>query len=72
MLTIAHIIAAFTLTQNNKDSTSTILLFIVGIVGGQGSCIIFLSTLSTMLRYHSIICTSLVRNNFKISDTYSI
>jgi hypothetical protein len=61
LLTAAHILAAFVLEAQFGKSLATILLFVVGVVGGQGACIIFFSALGAMLKQHSIICTSLVR-----------
>ena len=67
-LTGAHVLAAFMLSSNRpNDTLTTFLLFAVAVLGGQGACIIFLSTLYFQLRYHSIICTHLVNlkfNNF--------
>ena len=60
LLTAAHIVAAFILHANFENGLATILIFIVGIAGGQGACIIFLTSLGAMLKQHSIICTSLV------------
>jgi hypothetical protein len=76
LLTAAHLVAALMLSSNKTDSFSTILLFLVGIIGGQGASIIFITTLSFMLRYHSIICTHLLNallfTYFLGSDTFHI
>jgi len=61
LLTSAHILAAVLLMGNFGNFIATLLMFIVGVVGGQGACIIFFSALGAMLKQHSIICTSLVR-----------
>ena len=60
MLTIAHIISLLILTLEIKSGVATILMFVAGIMGGQGACIVFLSALGATLKMHSIISTSLV------------
>lgn len=61
LITVAHIIAAVVLNSGSMNkSTATALLFITGILGGQGACIIFFSAAGAALKQNSIICTSLV------------
>ena len=62
MLTAAHILAAMMLNSNKsgKEDTSTFLVFLIGIIGGQGASIIFLSILTAMLKWNSIVSTGLV------------
>jgi hypothetical protein len=60
LLTAAHILAAFVLGSDLGKFLATVLLFVLGIAGGQGACIIFLAAMGAMLKQHSIICTSLV------------
>lgn len=61
LLTAAHILAAVLLMVNLGSFLATIFMFAVGVVGGQGACIIFFSALGAMLKQHSIICTAWVR-----------
>lgn len=72
LLTGAHILAAFVLGSDLGKFVATILLFVLGIAGGQGACIIFLSALGAMLKQHSIICTSLVSlaKSYKLLDQW--
>lgn len=61
LLSLAHVLAGLMLNSTRTaDSFTTAGLFIIGILGGQGASIIFISTLSFMLRYHSIVCSHLV------------
>jgi len=72
LLTGAHILAAFVLGSDLGKFVATVLLFVLGIAGGQGACIIFLSALGAMLKQHSIICTSLVSlvKSYKLLDQW--
>lgn len=60
LLTASHILAAVILNADLGKTPATVLLFVIGVLGGQGACIIFLTALGAMLKQHSIICTSLV------------
>ena len=60
LITGAHILAALILSLEMSRLPATVLLFCLGVAGGQGACIIFLSAMGAMLKQHSIICTSLV------------
>ena len=62
MITVAHILAILTLNSNLGKTSATVLLFLVGVIGGQGALIVFLTALGATLKMHSIISTSLVRN----------
>ncbi len=74
MITAAHLSAAMLLKSTKNDNFTTFVLFMIGIIGGQGACIIFISTLSYMLSYHSIICSHLLNallfSYFLGSDTF--
>jgi len=58
LITGCHILGA--LIFSGSSSPSVIMLFLLGIVGGQGASMIFLSAWSAMLKYHSILCTNLI------------
>lgn len=57
---MAHIIAVITLNANLGRTGATVALFLVGVMGGQGALIVFLTALGAVLKMHSIISTSLV------------
>jgi hypothetical protein len=50
LITVAHLLAATLLMANFGSFLATVLMFIVGVVGGQGACIIFFSALGAMLK----------------------
>jgi len=61
MLTIAHVISLLMLSAESKSGfLTTFLLFTMGVIGGQGACVIFISTWTAAVRYHSILCSSLI------------
>lgn len=60
LITVAHIIAAIALNANLGRTSATVSLFLVGVMGGQGALIVFLTALGATLKMHSIISTSLV------------
>ncbi|CDW91191.1 UNKNOWN [Stylonychia lemnae] len=60
LLTIAHVTAALIIDANLSKNAATALLFTIGILGGQGACIIFLSSLGAMHKLHSTVCSCLI------------
>jgi MFS family permease len=59
LITASHIFGAM-MFAGGSNSVSVFTLFLIGIVGGQGASMIFLSAWSAMLKYHSILCTNLI------------
>jgi hypothetical protein len=79
MITIAHILSILVLNISMSKSAATVTLFVIGVIGGQGACIVFLTSLGAVLKMHSIISTSLVSINkvlyllyLKISNNLSL
>eukprot|EP00347_Sterkiella_histriomuscorum_P000271 403376522 len=74
LITIAHVVAAIVLQLELSKNVATVLLFIIGVLGGQGACIVFLTALGATLKMHSIVSTSLVNGimftYFLGSDTF--
>lgn len=60
LITVAHVIAAIILQLELSKGVATVLLFLIGVIGGQGACIVFLTALGAALKMHTIISTSMV------------
>lgn len=77
LLTGAHLLGAMMFADSTeKTDNSVCMLFLMGIVGGQGASMIFLSAWAAMLKYHSILNTSLITailfGYFLGSDTFHL